>query len=121
MLKSELISRLADRNPKIKDFLVKKAAEDIINRMIEALLEENGRIELRGFGSLTCRYYGPRKAHNPRSGQFIMAGPCVKPHFKAGRILKARLVHAKHSHAEQAPVLNDYSNNPYTYEQEAAN
>lgn len=120
MLKSELISHLADRNPKIKDFLVKKAAEDIINRMIEALLEEDGRIELRGFGSLTCRYYGPRKAHNPRSGQFIMAGPCVKPHFKAGRILKARLVDAKR--ADSLPVSAEYSNaSSYLYDQEPAN
>lgn len=120
MLKSELISHLADRNPKIKDFLVKKAAEDIINRMIEALLEEDGRIELRGFGSLTCRYYGPRKAHNPRSGQFIMAGPCVKPHFKAGRILKARLVNAKH--VELSPASADYNHaSSYLYDQEPVN
>lgn len=94
MLKSELISSLAERNPNIKDFLVKQGVEDIINRMVETLLEEDGRIELRGFGSLSCRYYGPRKAHNPRSGQFIIAGPCAKPHFKAGRILRARLVDA---------------------------
>ena len=92
MLKSELINSLAARNPNIKDFLVKQGVEDIINRIIETLLEEGGRIELRGFGSLSCRYYGPRKAHNPRSGEFITAGPCAKPHFKAGRILRARLI-----------------------------
>lgn len=95
MLKSELVSCLADRHPKVKDFLVKQGVEDIINRMIEALLEEDGRIELRGFGSIACRYYAPRKAHNPRSGQFITAAACVKPHFKAGRILKARLVNVQ--------------------------
>lgn len=94
MLKSELIGHLVARNPTIKDFLVKKGVEHIIDRMISALLEEQGRIELRGFGSLSCRYYGPRRAHNPRSGQFITAGPCAKPHFKAGRILKARLLNS---------------------------
>ncbi len=95
MLKSELVAHLANRNPKIRDFLVKKGVDDIINRMIEALLDEEGRIELRGFGSLSCRYYGPRRAHNPRSGEFITAAACAKPHFKAGRILKARIINAQ--------------------------
>ena len=88
MLKSELILTMQDRHSHLSANTVKSAVDSIINRMVDALLSQD-RIEIRGFGSFNVHYYPPRRAHNPRTGEFIVTGPNAKPHFKAGSILKA--------------------------------
>ena len=87
MLKSELILTMQDRHSHLSANTVKSAVDSIINRMVDALLSQD-RIEIRGFGSFNV-HYPPRRAHNPRTGEFIVTGPNAKPHFKAGSILKA--------------------------------
>jgi integration host factor subunit beta len=49
MTKSELIARLAERNPR----LVARDADEAVNTMLEAMTEAlaGQRIEIRGFGS----------------------------------------------------------------------
>ncbi|MCD6048567.1 MAG: himD [Gammaproteobacteria bacterium] len=88
MLKSQLINAMQDRHPHLSALQVKNAVDSIIDRMVDALLSQD-RIEIRGFGSFNVHYYPPRRAHNPRTGEFIVTGPNAKPHFKAGSILKA--------------------------------
>jgi len=88
MLKSELITNMQDLHPKLPSQTIKGAVDSIIDRMVDALLSQD-RIEIRGFGSFNVHYYPPRRAHNPRTGEFIITGPNAKPHFKAGSILKA--------------------------------
>lgn len=88
MLKSQLITTMQDRHPHLSAQQVKNAVDSIIDRMVDALLSQD-RIEIRGFGSFNVHYYPPRRAHNPRTGEFIVTGPNAKPHFKAGSILKA--------------------------------
>ncbi len=87
MLKSQLILAMQARHTQLSTNTVKAAVDSIINRMVDALLSQD-RIEIRGFGSFNVHYYPPRRAHNPRTGEFIMTGPNAKPHFKAGSILK---------------------------------
>ncbi len=88
MLKSQLIQNLQNRHPQLSANTVKGAVDSIVERMVDALLSQD-RIEIRGFGSFNVHYYSPRRAHNPRTGEFIITGPNAKPHFKAGSILKA--------------------------------
>lgn len=88
MLKSQLVSAIQSRRPHLPANTIKASVDTIIERMVDALLSQD-RIEIRGFGSFNVHYYSPRRAHNPRSGEFIVTGPNAKPHFKAGSILKA--------------------------------
>lgn len=88
MLKSQLISAMQERHQNLPANVIKGAVDSIIDRMVDALLSQD-RIEIRGFGSFNVHYYPPRRAHNPRTGEFIVTGPNAKPHFKAGSILKA--------------------------------
>jgi len=87
MLKSELVNVIQARHQNLSTQTIKGAVDSIIDRMVDALLSQD-RIEIRGFGSFNVHYYPPRRAHNPRTGEFIVTGPNAKPHFKAGSILK---------------------------------
>lgn len=88
MLKSELVSAIQNRQQHLSAQTIKNSVDTIIERMVDALLSQD-RIEIRGFGSFNVHYYPPRRAHNPRTGEFIVTGPNAKPHFKAGSILKS--------------------------------
>ncbi|HHP7958399.1 TPA: HU family DNA-binding protein, partial [Acinetobacter baumannii] len=48
--KSDLIERIALKNPHLAEPLVEEAVKIMIDQMIEALSSDN-RIEIRGFGS----------------------------------------------------------------------
>jgi integration host factor subunit beta len=94
MLKSELISKMQALHENLPAQTIKGAVDGIIERMVDALLGQD-RIEIRGFGSFKVHYYPPRRAHNPRTSEFIVTGPNAKPHFKAGSILKALIDNQK--------------------------
>lgn len=90
LLKSQLINELQNLHRDIHLANMKEIVDDILNRMVDTLLSQD-RIEIRGFGSFDVHYYPSRRAHNPRSGEFIIAGPTAKPHFKAGCVLNAAI------------------------------
>lgn len=96
MLKSELVTRLAFKHSNLPERSLKNAVDIILERMTESLLSQD-RIEIRGFGSFSVHYYPPRRAHNPRTKEYLTAGPCAKPHFKAGKALreKVKALHKK--------------------------
>jgi integration host factor subunit beta len=86
MNKSDLINVLAKKNN-----LTEKQAMDIINLMFDGFtndLKNNGRIEIRGFGSFTAREYKPYKGRNPKTGKIIEVKPKRLPFFKVGLELK---------------------------------
>jgi integration host factor subunit beta len=51
-------------------------------------LEKGERIEIRGFGSFSVRYYGAYKGRNPKTGEIVHVPPKKLPYFKVGREMK---------------------------------
>jgi integration host factor subunit beta len=99
MTKSELIARLAERNPR----LVARDADEAVNTMLEAMTEAlagGQRIEIRGFGSFALNYRPPRIGRNPKSGDRVQVPAKYVPHFKAGKELRERVDGEEHSSSE---------------------
>jgi integration host factor subunit beta len=99
MTKSELIARLAERNPR----LVARDADEAVNTMLEAMTEAlagGQRIEIRGFGSFALNYRPPRIGRNPKSGDRVQVPAKYVPHFKAGKELRERVDGEEHVPSE---------------------
>ena len=90
MTKSELIQRLAERNP----HLYLRDAERIVGTVLEeitaALVKEN-RVELRGFAAFSVRRRSARQGRNPRTGESVSVNARLVPFFKCGKELRERL------------------------------
>jgi len=90
MTKSELIQRMADRNP----HLYLRDVETIVNTIFEEITDAlvNGdRVELRGFGAFSVKQRGARTGRNPRTGESVEVDPKSVPFFKTGKLLRQRL------------------------------
>ncbi|MFN3521117.1 MAG: integration host factor subunit beta [Phenylobacterium sp.] len=90
MIKSELITRLAEENPHLTQRDVERVVGVILERMIQAL-ETGGRVELRGFGALSVRSRDARAGRNPRTGAPVDVRAKHVPFFKSGKELRERL------------------------------
>jgi integration host factor subunit beta len=90
MTKSELIARLAERNPRLVARDADEAVKTILD-MMGATLIQAGRIEIRGFGSFALNYRPPRVGRNPKSGERVQVPAKFVPHFKAGKELRVRV------------------------------
>ncbi len=90
MIKSELVSRLAEANP----HLYQRDVERIVNTVfgeITSALARGERIELRGFGAFSVKHRGARMGRNPRTGESVHVEAKHVPYFKAGKDLRVRL------------------------------
>lgn len=99
MTKSELIARLAERNPR----LVARDADEAVNTMLDAMtdaLAGGQRIEIRGFGSFALNYRPPRVGRNPKSGDRVQVPAKHVPHFKAGKELRERVDGNEEGHSD---------------------
>jgi integration host factor subunit beta len=90
MTKSELIARLAERNP----HLFQRDVERIVASIFETItlaLASGDRVELRGFGAFSVKQRGSRTGRNPRTGERIAVVEKRVPYFKTGKELRERL------------------------------
>jgi len=89
MTKTELIEKISEKHnmPKSKAEII---VNTVFDSMIEAL-ENDDRIEIRGFGSFVNRDYDTRKGRNPKTGEVIQIPAKKLPFFKTGKDLKADL------------------------------
>lgn len=90
MVKSELISLIADKVPSLSQ----KDVEMSINHILETMsnsLSSGQRLEFRGFGSFSLRYQPPRDAWNPKTKKPVATIGKHRPHFKAGKELRDRV------------------------------
>ena len=90
MTKSELIAKLAERNPR----LVARDADEAVNTMLDAMTEAlagGQRIEIRGFGSFRLRARRMKEGRNPKTGETVAVPAKRVPFFKAGKELKELL------------------------------
>jgi integration host factor subunit beta len=89
MTKADLVEQIA-----AKVNLTKKETEVVIDTIFEgianALASSNdGKVELRGFGSFRVRHRGARQGRNPQSGTTVSVPAKKVPYFKPGKELKA--------------------------------
>lgn len=86
MTKSELIERIANKNP----HLLLKDVERIVNVVFDKIissLAKGERVEFRGFGAFSVRKRTSRVAKNPRTGEQVKVEERNIPHFKTGKQL----------------------------------
>lgn len=86
MTKSELISKIAIKNPNLMQKDVERIVDVILQTVIQTLAQGN-RVEFRGFGSFSVRKRAPRVAKNPRTGTKVSIAERKIPHFKMGKEL----------------------------------
>jgi integration host factor subunit beta len=87
MLRSELISTLADKFPDLLKADVETSVATILDGIANQV-SRNGRVEIRGFGSFQMNHRPERNARNPRTGERLVTPATVCPHFKAGKALR---------------------------------
>ncbi len=90
MIKSELIERIAERNP----HLYQRDVEHIVNAILEEIvtaLARGDRVELRGFGAFSVKNRPARMGRNPRTGEQVVVSEKSVPFFKTGKDMRERL------------------------------
>ena len=86
MTRSELIARIAQKNPNLTVKDVENVVRVIFSEIINALAAKN-RIEFRGFGAFSVRKRAPRTAKNPKTGTRVEVSSRNIIHFKTGKEL----------------------------------
>ena len=90
MTKSELIQRLAERNPHLYMRDVEKIVDTVFDEITKALAHGD-RVELRGFGAFSVKQREARMGRNPRTGESVFVEAKRLPFFKTGKALRERL------------------------------
>jgi integration host factor subunit beta len=90
MIKSELVLKIAERNP----HLYHRDVENIVNTVLLTIthaLRDGDRVELRGFGAFSAKQRKARSGRNPRTGEKVSVDQKLAPAFKTGKELRLRL------------------------------
>jgi integration host factor subunit beta len=90
MIKSELVQKIADKNP----HLYHRDVERIVNRVFDEIIssmKDGSRVELRGFGAFSVKERQARTGRNPRTGEAVDVTEKRVPFFKTGKELRQRL------------------------------
>ena len=90
MTKSELIQRLAERNPHLLHRDIERIVQTVFDEIADALSEGN-RVELRGFGAFSVKSRPARTGRNPRTGESVAVDEKRVPYFKTGKELREKL------------------------------
>jgi len=84
MKKSELIEKIAAKNPNLTIREVERLVNVVFEKIVDTLAGGD-RVEFRGFGSFSVRTRTPRIAKNPRTGQKVSIEERRIVHFKSGK------------------------------------
>ena len=90
LTRSELIARLAAKNPHLTTKDVERIVATIFDEIAGALARGD-RVELRGFGAFSVKRREPRQGRNPRTGETVDVEGKAIPFFKTGKQLRQRL------------------------------
>ena len=97
MTKSELIARLAARNPHLYQRDVERIVATVFDQISKALASGD-RVELRGFGAFSVKRRDARVGRNPRTGASVQVAEKQIPFFKTGKQLRDRLNQSGRAH-----------------------
>ena len=86
MTRSELIEKIAAKNPHLMVKDVERIVAVVFDKIINSLAAGD-RVEFRGFGAFSVRRRTPRVAKNPRTGAQVKVDARNIPHFKTGKQL----------------------------------
>ena len=84
MVKSELVQRLAARNPHLYQRDVENIVDAILGEITNALARFD-RVELRGFGVFSAKRRRARTGRNPRTGENVPVTERHVPAFRTGK------------------------------------
>lgn len=90
MTKSELIAKMAERNPHLYLRDVERIVDTVFDEITQALVDGD-RVELRGFGAFSVKDRDARIGRNPRTGEAVNVEAKRLPFFKTGKGLRERL------------------------------
>ena len=90
MTRSELIAKLAAKNPTLYHRDIERLVSTILDE-IGSALEHGDRVELRGFGAFSVRHRKSRMGRNPRTGSSVQVSEKKVPFFKMGKGMRERL------------------------------
>lgn len=90
MNRSELIARLAEKQPQLNIKDTEQGVKLILDAL-SAALSNGDRVEIRGFGSFALSYKPPRTGRNPKTGDSVDVPAKYAPHFKMGKELRERV------------------------------
>lgn len=90
MTRSELITRIGDKNPHLSQRDVERAVSTIFEEITNAL-SAGHRVELRGFGAFWVKSRKGYMGRNPRTGDGVEVAPKFVPVFRAGKQLREGL------------------------------
>jgi len=91
MLRSELVENLYEEFGRALSKRDVRSAVDTVFEEIIDTLAQDGRIELRGFGSFTTRITAARTGHNPRTGEAVAIPETHHVYFRAGSAIRDRI------------------------------
>ena len=90
MTRSELIHRIAQKQSQLVERDVELAVKMMLDQMA-ACLAGGGRIEIRGFGSLSLRYRHARVGRNPEIRTPVSVPARYAAYLKPGKKLRERV------------------------------
>jgi len=85
--KSEFINNLSATCDTMTEMVVDDAVREILNLMANTLAND-GRVEVRGFGSFCLHHRRSRMGRNPKTGESVPVPAKAIPHFKPGKALR---------------------------------
>jgi integration host factor beta subunit len=90
MTKRELIDEVNRRFPHLSRFDSEVIINSIFDSMVNAM-EQEERIEIRGFGSFVVKHRRAREGRNPKTGAMVSVSAKRVPFFKVGKELRLRV------------------------------
>ena len=90
MIRSELVSAVAEDNPHLTLRDVEGIVATIFDQITKALADGR-RVELRGFGAFSTRGREARTGRNPRTGTAVKVDAKRVPYFQPGKEVRERL------------------------------
>ena len=90
MVRSELVKRMAARNPHLHRRDIEQVVDAILGEITDAMVRGE-RVELRGFGVFSTKLRPAHTGLNPLTGDKVPVAEKYTPLFKIGKEMRERL------------------------------
>ena len=90
MLKSDLLTTIHNKYPSLNLNDIELIIKLFFNKIVKSL-DDDKKIELRGFGTFAKKINKAKYVRNPKTNEKIYKSENFKIHFKAGKILNLKI------------------------------